>query len=364
MVSDKAYLTVTAVVSVLVLMLASLTGVAWWLSVPFCLLIMVGGLLAKRHVENKRVVAPAPPSMSYQPPPPPATVSVQGIALPSAHPDYRFLLHGTIVWRLPGPHASPHPRPEQLAIDALRERAARFTEGESPADVDLLATRLGTELSFPRPDRTGTLEVWAQDTILAIPDDDRVRLNKIAAVRKNEEVWDHERAYERNKRAYLRDDVLTTTSSAVVWWLAQDTTRVSDTVSLIGTLAQLVAAAQNREVEPLFQSFVRDLSEAGEIVERGADTEPDPDLDALDRLMANLVPDDSGPEQADLADRLAGIAEEAGATDLASVIRERFGAPVFTEQDSWFAGLAAQPGAPGPQDSSPGTNGTSPPAAG
>lgn len=368
MLSDKAYLTLTAVVSALVLVLVFLTDVPWWLAVPFCMVATIGGLITKRHYESRRLRAVPPPSVSYQPPPPPppppVSASVQGIALPSAHRDYRFLLHGNVLWRQSGPHASPHPRPGQLAIDAIRERAALFTEGESPADADLLATRLGTELSFPRPDRTGTLDVWAQDTILTIPEDDRVRLHKIAAVRKDEEVWEYERAYERSKRAYLRDDVLTTTGSAVVWWLAQDTTRVSDTVGLIGTLAQLVGAAQNREVEPLFQSFVRDLADERANLEHTAGAEPDPDADVLGRLMARLVPDGSEPEQAELADRIARIAEEVGATDLAVSIRERFDAPAFTEQEkSWFAG-PVQPGAPLPQDAPSGPNGLSLPGNG
>ncbi|MCT2581523.1 hypothetical protein [Actinophytocola gossypii] len=356
MLSDKAYLAITAAVSVLVLVLMALVNVPWWLGLAFCLPLAIGGLIVKRHYENTRAPVPLP-AVSYQPPPPPppppappASVSIKGVALPSAHHDYRFLLHGSVLWRQSGTQANQHPRPSQLAIDAIRERAARFTERESPADVDLLATRLATELSFPRPDRTGSLEAWAQDTVLTIPDDDRVRLHKIAAVRKDEEVWEYERAYERNKRAYLRDDVLTTPGSAVVWWLAQDTTRVSETVGLIGTLAQLVAAAQNREVEPVFRSFLNDLADARVDVEHTEGAE-DPDVDVLGRLMARLVPDGSEPERADLADRLARIAEEAGATDLASTIRERFDAPAFTEQDpSWFTAptteSAAPPGTP------------------
>jgi hypothetical protein len=350
MLSDKAYLAITAAVSVLVLVLMALADVPWWLGLAFCLPLAIGGLIAKRHYESTRVPEPLP-AMPYQPPPPPpappASVSIRGVALPSAHRDYRFLLHGNVLWRQSGTQASQHPRPGQLAIDAIRERAALFTEGESPADADLLATRLATELSFARPDRTGSLDVWAQDTILTIPDDDRIRLHKIAEVRKDEEVWEYERAYERNKRVYLRDDVLTTTGSAVVWWLAQDTTRVSDTVGLIGTLAQLVAAAQNREVEPVFRSFLSELADAPVDVEHTEGAEQDPDVDVLGRLMARLVPDGSEPQRADLADRIARIAEEMGATDLASTIRERFDAPAFTEQEpSWLTAPTTESEAP------------------
>lgn len=344
MLSDKAYLALTGAVSALVVVLMWLADVPWWIGVLVCLPIIVGGLVMKRHYENKRVPE-LPPPAAYQPPvapppPPPASTSIHGLALPSAHRDYRFLLHGTVVWQQTG--ASTHPRPAQLAIDAIRDRAAKITLAESPADSDLLAPRLATDLSFPRADRTGALEVWAQDTILTIPDDDRQRLYQIAEVRKNEEVWEYQRAYERNKRAYLRDDVLTSTGSAVVWWLAQDEKRVPETVDLIGTLARLVAAAQNREVEPVFRELLRDLSDLSEV-----DGAPATESDMLEGLMSELAPDGSEPERADLADRLARIAEEAGADDLARTIRDRFNAPDFTEPEaSWF-----QPPEPSPEPS-------------
>jgi hypothetical protein len=354
MLSDKAYLALTGAVSALVVVLMWVAAVPWWIGVLVCLPIIVGGLVMKRHYENKRVPE-LPPPVTYQPPPvappppPPASTSIHGLALPSAHRDYRFLLHGTVVWQQTG--ASTHPRPAQLAIDAIRERAAKITLAESPADSDLLAPRLATDLSFPRADRTGALEVWAQDTILTIPDDDRQRLYQIAEVRKNEEVWEYQRAYERNKRAYLRDDVLTSTGSAVVWWLAQDEKRVPETVDLIGTLARLVAAAQNREVEPVFRELLRDLSDLSDVSE--VDGAPATESDVLGALMSQLGPTASEPERADLADRLARIAEEAGADDLARTIRDRFNAPDFTEPEaSWFDSpeplfeLSTEPDAP------------------
>jgi hypothetical protein len=374
MLSDKAYLFLTAVASVIIFVVMVMVGVPWWLGLVICVPVVVGGLIVKRQLDNKRPYE-VPSQVLYQPPPPPpqpippASTSVQGLALPSADRDYRFLLNATILWRPSGAQGAGRP---ELAIDAVRERATRFTEGAAAADSDLLAPRLAAELSFSRPDRTGQLEVWAHDVVLSIADDDRRRLRKLAEIRKDEEVWEHERSYERSKRTYLREDVLQSTGSAVVWWLAQNSTRVEETVGLIGTLAKLVAAAQGREVEPVFRMFVDGLTGrssptyddgiVSDVVNGGTE------VDALERLMAEMLPSGSEPERADLADRLARLAAEAGADDLAHRIRERFNAPDFTEvpepEPSPFDGKPSAEDTPSPVhpngQTEPGNSGTPP----
>jgi hypothetical protein len=288
------------------------------------LLGVVVALFVQYRAENQ-VRYQAPPQPAYQPPPPPPPVStpVQGLVLPSAHRDYRFLLNVTVMWRHSSAQGITHLRPEQLAVDAIRERAATFAERESASDSDVLAPRLAADLSSPRPDRTGQLEVWAQDVVLGIPDDDRERFSRLARIRKDEEVWEHERAYERNKRAYLREDVLSSTGSAVVWWLAKDTERVEQTVNLIGAFTKLVAAAHDREVGPVLNAFVDNLTDPL------ATATPD----SVDQLLAQLLPTGSEQERALMADRLATLAAEFGRTDLARTLRERFNAPDFTEEE-------------------------------
>ncbi len=71
-----------------------------------------------------------------------------------------------------------------------------------------------------------------------------------------EDVWERERDHERRKRAYLGDDVLQSTGSAVVWWLAQHDNDVEGAVRLIGALAELSAAANDAEVPELFRYLV------------------------------------------------------------------------------------------------------------
>jgi hypothetical protein len=330
MLSDKVYLFLATIVSLAFVVVMTVAGLSWWVGVVVFVPLITGGLFLKRRVENKRLYV-APPQPTYQPPPPqPSSTAVHGVVLPSGQRDYRFLLDVTVLWRHSGTQGVPHPRLDQLAIDAIRERASRSAEQESPANTDLLAPRLATELSFPKPDRTGQLEVWAQNVVLYISDDDRKRLYRLAEVRKDEEVWDHERIHERNKRAYLREDVLSSTGSAVVWWLARDTARVQETVSLIDTFAKLVAAAQDREVEPVFRTFMNNLTDPSLHA-------ADQDDDFVNRLMAEILPNGSEPERAEVADRLATLAAEAGATDLARIFRERFNAPDFAAPELFDA---------------------------
>lgn len=345
--SYKMSVFVTTAIVLVVAVVLTLTDV-WplWVGVMIIVLSLAGALFLKRHDEIRRVYSsarqPSPQPPPAEPAPPPST-TVEGLVLPSAQPDYRFLLNATVLWRYSGMQGMTYPQPDQLAIDAIRERATRITVRESPAQSDLLAPRLATELTFPGPDRTGQLEVWAQGAALSIPDDDRERLRKLANVRKDVEVWEHERAHERNQRAYLREDVLSSTGSAVVWWLAKDVTRVEETVGLINTIAKLVAAAQDREVEPVFRTFVDNLTDPALRAATNGDAGHDEDL--LDRLMAEIAPDGSERDRAYIADRLAILAADAGATDLARHIRDKFNAPDFTDMPNHelFDASAAEP---------------------
>jgi hypothetical protein len=60
-----------------------------------------------------------------------------------------------------------------------------------------------------------------------------------------------ERQLEQDKRAYLRDDVLATPGSAVVWWLANNPGEVAQCVDLLGTLTRLSAAANDIPLDTL-----------------------------------------------------------------------------------------------------------------
>ncbi|MCX4686993.1 hypothetical protein OG401_22265 [Kitasatospora purpeofusca] len=210
------------------------------------------------------VAAPPPPYAQVLPPTPEPPVeqpyqetSVVGVALPSAVPDYDFLFSATVWWRrVPGTTGVAHAAPGSLAIEAVLARARAVTEGEHPGRPELVRHRLDGVLGLPSPDTSGIVVVMAGRVSLGVPVADRERLDKLADVRKAEEIWDHERRHERSKRAYLGEDVLRSPGSAVVWWLARNDEQVRGAVDMIGPLAQLSAAANDRAVDVLYEHLV------------------------------------------------------------------------------------------------------------
>ncbi|MFB6888031.1 hypothetical protein ACFCX4_01780 [Kitasatospora sp. NPDC056327] len=205
------------------------------------------------------VPAPAPDPVAHRAPEPPVeqplrTTSVTGIPLPSAVPDYDFLFSATVWWRqTPDPGGAVHAAPDTLAVEAVLERARAITEREQPGRSELLRHRLDGLLGTLSPDSSGTVVAMGGQVGLALPEADRARLDKLAEVRKAEEIWEYERRYERNRRAYLGEDVLRSPGSAVVWWLARNDEEVQGAVEMIGPLAQLAAAANDQAVDVLYR---------------------------------------------------------------------------------------------------------------
>lgn len=182
---------------------------------------------------------------------------VREVALPSLWEDYDFLFSATVRWR---PVSS---RPEEsvaghagLAVNAVLERAASLTRELLPYRASLARHQLNGALGVMLTDPTGRLDVMAENVALTLSDADSQRLDRLSTVRKEEAVWQHERNHERDKRAYLGDDVLKDTGSAVVWWLARNDDHIKRTTDDIGTLAQLASAANNDDVPEKFQHMV------------------------------------------------------------------------------------------------------------
>ncbi|WP_327678736.1 hypothetical protein [Kitasatospora sp. NBC_00458] len=189
---------------------------------------------------------------------------VSGVALPSAVPDYDFVFSATVWWR-PVPNGSGlvHAAPGSLAIEMVLARARAVTEREHPGRLDLVRHRLDGVLGTQSPDTSGLVVAMAGRVSLGLPEADRDRLGKLAEVRKAEEVWEHERRYERSKRAYLGEDVLSSPGRAVVWWLSRHDEEVQGAVDMIGPLAQLSAAANDRAVDGLYEHLVARKSPQG-----------------------------------------------------------------------------------------------------
>jgi hypothetical protein len=281
------------------------------------------------------------------PPPQRQEMRVMNVLLPSAEKDYDFLFSATVRWVILDPPAGAYPvNPDGLAVDAVIARAREVAAQEPPARCSLAQHRLNGVLAAMEPDPKGRVLAMAEEVSLALCDLDLERLTKLSGVRKDEAVWEHERNHERNKRAYLGDDVLRNPGSAVVWWLSKNEEQIEDAVNRIGTLAQLSAAANNGDVDGPFRRFVPGLQATS--AEGGAPQEfaplanghprPESPLDTtLDEFLHSMMkyfgfrPDD--PELLHCAHRLADAARAAGRTEKSDEIRRHFDASAADDDD-------------------------------
>lgn len=181
---------------------------------------------------------------------------VADVALPSAVADYDFHFSATAYWRPARGSRTQHASLGALAADAIVDRAQTITAAEQPNRVDIVQHRLSSALGAVQRDASGGVETWADHVQLTLSEADQERLRKLSDVRKDDDLGEHERDHECRKRAYLGDDVMKSTGSAVIWWLVQKNNDVEDTVRLIGSLAQLWAAANDAEVPELFRHLV------------------------------------------------------------------------------------------------------------
>ncbi|MEU3713681.1 hypothetical protein [Streptomyces catenulae] len=312
---------------------------------------------------------------------------LERVRLASARPDYTFVFSATVWWRpLHGDAGPAQPGLADLAESTVLSLAQAVVGQEAPERWETAHHRLQGEIGCRRTDSSDRITVLADGISLTLDEDDRVRLEKLAQLRKEEDDWERHRDFERNRRAYLGDEVLKTPGSAVVWWLTRHDERVKDAVNMIGPLAQLSAAANDTEIPEPFRhvvagypdresyraamyvpddaetvddteyTFRTPMPEAdqspfdpgrGSAVPGGADEgarftagtsgEPHPyeapaaapDLDVVDRISQLL--DELGLKEGDTKRdtyvyRIAGITEAAGLPEQAEQIRERLNA--------------------------------------
>ncbi|WP_050507712.1 MULTISPECIES: hypothetical protein [Streptomyces] len=284
--------------------------------------------------------------------------TVAGVALPSSVPDYDFLFSATIRWRPLGAAVdAPRVNAGGLAVDAVLARARAVTARQNPHHSTLAQHQLDGALGTMEPDVTDRVEAMAENVTLQLSDADRERLTKLSTVRKDEDVWEHERNYERSKRTYLGNEVLKDTGSAVVWWMAKHDDRIEKTVDLIGPLAQLSSAANNQEVPELFRHLVARPGAPGEPVNaeslngstaphgayfssfaapdgqpfRDGDGEREPEEPDVPTVLGSFM-DDAGLARDEyvralFARRIADCLAAEGCEEAASAIRRRFDSP-------------------------------------
>ncbi|AZM46663.1 hypothetical protein DMB38_13355 [Streptomyces sp. WAC 06738] len=335
---SSGHRTLTVFVTVICLLVLTIAGLAadWprWFWPALGAVALTGTVAAARAgaYRGGRI----PPETTLEPdlpipPPPRQEHRVTNVPLPSAMPDYDFLFSATVRW-IPEDCESPHFDPCGLAVHAVLLRAREFAARQSPRSPAMAQHQLNGVLSVMEPDASGRVLAMAKDVGLALSDSDRERLRKLSNVRKDEDVWEHERNYERNKRMYLSDDVLKDPGSAVVWWLARNDEQVEGTVERIGLLARLSAAANNSEVAPPF----RDLLYAPEPEpepEYEPEYEPEPEGGVppeeyvAEQLMSWLGFDSDDPEMVHLAARMAEDVRATGRKDEAEKFLRFFGFP-------------------------------------
>ncbi|ACU76351.1 hypothetical protein Caci_7526 [Catenulispora acidiphila DSM 44928] len=197
---------------------------------------------------------------------PPLSVMLPGVEhecpqprmrLRSAADGYDFRFAATVRWR-ESANMSPvaHSDLAAVARSAIIRRAADLLASRDPGEVALVEAELAGALGARLSDATGLLEAWAGDVSLTLSDADSERMRRLTEIRKDEQVWESEREYEKHRRAYLGGDVLKSAGSAVVWALARKEDSIERAVDLIGPLALLSAAANDTDVAPVFRHLV------------------------------------------------------------------------------------------------------------
>ncbi|MFD3574450.1 hypothetical protein [Streptomyces sp. NPDC058644] len=250
----------TLIGALLVLILGLCLDWPFWVW-PTAVVILLSALaVAATTAARARRRDPFPPGTVPDQPIPPVErreVYVDRISLPSQFPDYDFLFSATVRWCPAEPSADVSLiNAGALAMDAVVERARAVTSRREPFRSSLVQQELSGALGVMEADPGGRVRALALDVVLVLPEEDQQRLDRLAAIRKNEDLWEHERNYERNKREYLGGDVLRDTGSAVVWWLAKNDDHVEKAVNDIGLLARLTSAANNEEVAEPFRHLV------------------------------------------------------------------------------------------------------------
>lgn len=291
----------------------------------------VGVLAYVTSRPERREIAPLPPPIveAALPPPPVQMMPLQGVNLASAWPDYEFLFDATVYWRLVDgrtPTPTRHVRPGAQAVAAIIERAAAEAADARPDMAVRFQHHLNHVLGEIRHDATGRVEVWADQVRITVPDEDVRRLQELATRRKNEARWEQERHFENDRREYLSEDVLRSTGSALVWWLAKHDLDVAKAAGLIETMTKLTSAAKDEPVLPAVGS-----DGAGQPVglDLGRFTAARSPVELVTSLMEeSKLPLDLRPR---FADQVAKNIEHAGNQQVADQIRAHFS--LLTEDD-------------------------------
>ncbi|MDB4898026.1 MAG: hypothetical protein JWN15_4288 [Firmicutes bacterium] len=198
---SSGHKTLTAFLTIICGLILVITGLlmGWprWLWPVLAALLLTGSVLVSKATARPR--SPIPLEYTLEPdlpipPPQRQEQRVTNVALPSSVDDYAFLLTAIVRWApLETPAGAPHINPGGLAVEAVLLRAREVTAGEPPNRSTLVQHQLNGVLGTMLPDPSGRVLATAENVTLGLSDVDLERLSKLANVRKDEDVWEHER---------------------------------------------------------------------------------------------------------------------------------------------------------------------------
>ncbi|GAA1906851.1 hypothetical protein GCM10009716_15910 [Streptomyces sodiiphilus] len=346
--------TTTVFLSVLSGLLLAIMGLTqkWptWVWPILAILLLIVPAAAFRIAALRR--GPMPASFEEQLTAPPVERTeyhLRQVALPSLWDDYHFVFSATVRWYpVESLGHTPVLNPAGLAAEAVLNRARTITEKREPGQASLVQHELSGALSCLCPDPTGHLQVMAESIDLTLLRQDQERLDRLADVRKDEAVWEHQRKYEQSKRQYLGEDVLRDTGSAVVWWLAKNNEHVERTVADLALLAQLTSAANDTDVPERLQSLLPQQNgepPAPDFLEEDTASAPRERTaaDHLSDLFDTMGFAEGDARRTMLAKQFSNLIKEQNRHETAEILLRSFDPPAaFTPKDEEESNLGAQ----------------------
>lgn len=241
------------------------------------------------------------------------SVRVGMIRLQSKRPQTCFRLAVRVHWTSLAAVDSPRTA-EHLAVDAVVARAREVAADCNPDELALLDDELTLVLGSQAQDPSGRLVAWGTDIRVCLAESEQRHLERMAELRQHTELWDLEIEHERKVRQYLQNDALTSTASAVVWWLSQNPGEVERCVELTNVLRRLSDTAAGRHM-------------------------PDADASGTERdelpeaAVAALINDVANEDGGLFAARLAEIVSDAGRPDVATEVRRTYNVELVEPTD-------------------------------
>ncbi|MEU3018863.1 MULTISPECIES: hypothetical protein [unclassified Nocardiopsis] len=133
-------------------------------------------------------------------------VRTRRIDLPSAVDDYAFGFSALVHWRWAHRVDLSLRNPAGPAVRSVVLRAREVLRDVHPSDWAVAESELESAFAVEEPVCGGTIQVWAESVRLDLDDEDEVRLDRMAHLRKDRALWaaEHEAA---RVRASMSDEI-------------------------------------------------------------------------------------------------------------------------------------------------------------